>query len=498
MQASVTAAQVATAETALVTVTNGTGVVSNYDYFQVTKGVYTVAFGKLDYATDVGPQDVTTAEFTTSGHLDLAVATGNDTVSILLGSGSGTFPSHVQYAVPGNPVAIIHGDFNGDGKQDLATADQYTSEISVLLGNGDGTFQGHKEYATGAKPVALATADLNGDGKLDIVVVNSNANTVSVLLGNGDGTFQTQKTYATGNNPLGVAIGDFNGDGILDLAVVNNSDNTVSILIGNGDGSFKTQVTYPTAIAPNSIVAGNFTSSNILDLAVGTSNKSVSVLLGVGNGTFQNHKEYTIGANAVVVAAADLASNGKLSLISANYNDNSVSTLGGNGDGTFKSQSVFPVSGGPTGLTVGDFNNNGKLDIAVAASGSNTVSILSDSWHTALKQLNYVNPFTETHRAGNHTFRRFGNTYLRNYTECPEGLHKYWMGHAGKDMSDLYDKIKEDVVFRRMWAETCRLWLRIALSCTKCTKMHRRSCGAEGSVNKRRQLKEIDGRGERI
>ncbi len=382
LQASVTAAQVATAETALVTVTNGTGVVSNYDYFQVTKGVYTVAFGKLDYATDVGPQDVTTAEFTTSGHLDLAVATGNDTVSILLGSGSGTFPSHVQYAVPGNPVAIIHGDFNGDGKQDLATADQYTSEISVLLGNGDGTFQGHKEYATGAKPVALATADLNGDGKLDIVVVNSNANTVSVLLGNGDGTFQTQKTYATGNNPLGVAIGDFNGDGILDLAVVNNSDNTVSILIGNGDGSFKTQVTYPTAIAPNSIVAGNFTSSNILDLAVGTSNKSVSVLLGVGNGTFQNHKEYTIGANAVVVAAANLASNGKLSLISANYNDNSVSTLGGNGDGTFKSQSVFPVSGGPTGLTVGDFNNNGKLDIAVAASGSNTVSILSDSWIT--------------------------------------------------------------------------------------------------------------------
>src|SRR5450755_3460073 len=45
----------------------------------------------------------------------------------------------------------------------------------------------------------------------------------------------------------------------------------------------------------------------------------------------------------------------------------------------------------------------------------------------------------------NHAFRRFRNTYLRNYAECPEGLYKYWMGHAGKDMSDLYDKIKEDV-----------------------------------------------------
>jgi len=58
--------------------------------------------------------------------------------------------------------------------------------------------------------------------------------------------------------------------------------------------------------------------------------------------------------------------------------------------------------------------------------------------HRALKELNYMNPYTGTHKAGNHAFRRFRNTYLRNYTECPEGLYKYWMGHAGRDMSDLY------------------------------------------------------------
>jgi integrase len=75
--------------------------------------------------------------------------------------------------------------------------------------------------------------------------------------------------------------------------------------------------------------------------------------------------------------------------------------------------------------------------------------------HKALKELGYINPFTGTHKAGNHAFRRFRNTYLRNYAECPEGLYKYWMGHAGKDMSDLYDKIKEDVAFRRKWAERC-------------------------------------------
>jgi hypothetical protein len=64
-------------------------------------------------------------------------------------------------------------------------------------------------------------------------------------------------------------------------------------------------------------------------------------------------------------------------------------------------------------------------------------------------------PDYRTHKAGNHAFRRFRNTYLRNYAECPEGLYKFWMGQSGKDMSDLYDKIREDVAFRRKWAERC-------------------------------------------
>jgi integrase len=82
-------------------------------------------------------------------------------------------------------------------------------------------------------------------------------------------------------------------------------------------------------------------------------------------------------------------------------------------------------------------------------------NIIRRHLHKALGELKYVNPYTGTHKAGNHAFRRFRNTYLRNYTDCPEGLYKYWLGHAGRDMSDLYDKIKEDVTFRRKWAERC-------------------------------------------
>jgi integrase len=80
-------------------------------------------------------------------------------------------------------------------------------------------------------------------------------------------------------------------------------------------------------------------------------------------------------------------------------------------------------------------------------------NIIRRHLHPALKELNYINPHTGTHKAGNHAFRRFRNTYLKNYTDCPKGLYDYWLGHAGKDMSDLYDKIREDVPFRRVWAE---------------------------------------------
>jgi hypothetical protein len=380
LTASVPNTDLTTAGTAQVTVSQG-AVSSNAEYFQIVKNGYTVAWNKADYTTDLTPNDVTTAQFTSSGHMDLATATGNNTISVLLGNGTGSFPTHVQYPVPGNPYAIIHGDFNGDGKQDLATVDQYSSQASVLLGNGDGTFQGHVEYAgaSGGAPVALATADLNGDGHLDIVLVNFKTNNVSVLVGNGDGTFKTHVEYGTGNGPMGVAIGDLNGDGKLDLVVANSIDNTVSVLLGNGDGTFQTAVPYTTANTPTAVVVGNFTSTDTLDVAVCTSGKLASVLLGNGNGTLQNHKDYSIGAGAVAIAAADMSAAGKLSLITANETDNTTSVLVGNGDGTFKGESVFPTLGSPVGVAIADFNENGKLDIAAADNTGNVVSVQLDT-----------------------------------------------------------------------------------------------------------------------
>ena len=90
------------------------------------------------------------------------------------------------------------GDFNGDGRTDLAVANYDSNDVSVLLGNGDGTFQNQVTYAVGTGPDALVAGDFTGDGRTDLAVANYGSNDVSVLLGNGDGTFQNQVTVRGG------------------------------------------------------------------------------------------------------------------------------------------------------------------------------------------------------------------------------------------------------------------------------------------------------------
>jgi hypothetical protein len=127
----------------------------------------------------------------------------------------------VNYSVGLTATSLAAGDFNGDGKLDLAVATDSSNNVSVLLGNGDGTFQPAVNYGVGVSPRALALGDFNGDGKIDLVTANTYSNNVSVLFGNGDGTFQASVDYPSGSfpQPQSLAVGDFNGDGRLDLAV---------------------------------------------------------------------------------------------------------------------------------------------------------------------------------------------------------------------------------------------------------------------------------------
>ena len=147
-------------------------------------------------------------------------------------------PSPILSGIPRTAWCV--GDFNGDGKVDLAVTNATDNKVSILLGNGDGTFQPQATYDVGGQPGPIAVGDFNGDGKLDLAVGNLTGQTISVLIGNGDGTFQPQVTYSTsGVMPISIAVGDFNGDGKLDIVIADYPYSTVQIMIGNGDGTFQ-------------------------------------------------------------------------------------------------------------------------------------------------------------------------------------------------------------------------------------------------------------------
>ena len=333
------------------------------------------------YATGNNPQGVAIGDFNGDGVPDLAVANkSDDTVSIYLGNGDGSFGTPVTYATGNAPIGLAAGDLNRDGKLDLVVANDSDATVGVLLGNGDGSFQPQVTYSVGNDPYGVAIADLNGDGFLDVVAVNNDDGDVSILLGNGDGTLQGQTTANVVGNPLIVAVGDFNGDGVPDLVVTNNSNNSVSILLGNGNGTFQPSVQYPLGNKPTGVAVGDFNGDGKLDLAVTNANdNTVSILLGNGDGTFQAQVTYATGFSPLGISVSDLNNDGKLDLIIACKFDDSACVLYGNGDGTFQPFIEYSSGDNTTFVAVGDLNGDGLLDIAAVNNGDVDVSSLLQS-----------------------------------------------------------------------------------------------------------------------
>lgn len=276
---------------------------------------------------------------------------------------AGTYPNRA-YSTGLLPKSVFATDLNGDGLNDLITADTNSHSIRVRLNTGSGFFGAHSTYPTGSAPVSVFAIDLNGDGRKDIMSANYNGASASVFINSGTGNFGAATNYASGTQPNAVYSADLNGDGFNDLITAESGTNTIGLRLNNGSGVFGARTTLATGSSPMSVFAADLNGDGFKDLMVANSwSNSFHVRFNNGTGGFSGATGYVTGAEPRSIFAIDLNGDGFRDIMTADYSSNQVSIRFNNGSGVFGAQSILPQGDGTSTVYAMDLNGDGFNDL---------------------------------------------------------------------------------------------------------------------------------------
>lgn len=322
----------------------------------------------VSFPTGTNPAGIAVGDYNHDGRDDMAVVNNSaaGTVGVMLSNADGSFQPRIDFAAGASAIDASAGDFNGDGNLDLAVVG---AAVDILLGDGDGSFAQAFEIPATPSAHSIKVADFNNDGLMDAGVMN--VNSASVFLGNGDGSLQARTDFAVSGNNINLVTGDFNRDGNQDLATSNtNSIGTISVLRGRGDGSFDAPSSYYAFSAPVYLATGDFNNDGYLDFACPNSYAatSMSVVMNNGDGTYSAPHTYGISQTGYEIEVEDFNNDGNDDFIVRGGSMYMVSH--GKGDGTFyPSVNYSTPSGRFEAGTHGDFNGDGAVDLAYPSAG---------------------------------------------------------------------------------------------------------------------------------
>ena len=392
--------------------------------------------GNTAFLTPKTSPGVTTAstvaygDFNNDGVLDLAVGPVSQSISIFLGDGKGAFAPIASIAFEGFVRNIVVADLNGDHNLDLIftsmtiqdKSGNYKPGVGIAFGLGDGRFAAPVGNEAGSGAAFVATGDFNGDGKLDIAAVDG-GRSLAVLFSKGDGAFDPPLFFDAGQgNANKIAVADFNNDGKPEIAVGyylnpqvsvfkysnnnfslyataelsdpnyittgdvdgdGNQDlictpfNSVAVLRGDGATGFAKPVYYFGATPYSSVQLADFNGDGRKDLALikaGNARGAVAVSASTGNLSFATPIQYGAGQQPSALAVADFNGDGKADIVAVNSVSGDISFLPNDGAGNFPQTAILETGNFINQIVVSDTNADGQPDIFVSNNTGQTVA----------------------------------------------------------------------------------------------------------------------------